>query len=172
MKFLRILPVKKPTRGTNVAAGIDFFVPECTKEFIEMFKEKNPNIELRIEYNRIYDDGIIVVGPHERVNIPSGVKVEVPHGYALIAYNKSGVSLKYGLDIGASVVDEDYKGQIHLSLVNTSDDIVYIKTGQKIVQFILLPVNYEMPEEVDSEEKLFTRESQRGEGCFGSTGEK
>lgn len=172
MKFLRVLNVKAPTRGTSVAAGIDFFVPECTKEFIEMFKEKNPNIELRTEYNHMYDDGTIVLGPHERVNIPSGIKAEVPHGYALIAYNKSGVSLKYGLDIGASVVDEDYKGQIHLSLVNTSDDIVYINCGQKIVQFVLIPVNYEMPEEVNSEEELFTRDSERGEGAFCSTGEK
>ena len=164
MKFLKTLDVKSPTRGTSVAAGIDFFVPENTESFIAAFKEKNPTIHI--------DNNGINLGPHERVNIPSGIKANVPQGYALIAYNKSGVSLKYGLDVGASVVDEDYQGVIHLSLVNTSEDIVNIDFGQKIIKFILLPVNYELPEEVTSETELFTRESDRGAGAFGSTGEK
>lgn len=164
MKFLKTLAVKSPTRGTPVAAGIDFYVPDNTQKFRDAFIEKNPNIEIR--------DNCIVVGPHERVNIPSGIKVEVPDGYALIAYNKSGVSLKYGLDVGATVVDQDYTGVIHLSLVNTSEDIVKIEYGQKIIQFVLIPVLYDMPEEVETEAELFTRESERGSGAFGSTGEK
>ena len=163
MKIYKTLSVKSPTRGTKVAAGIDFYVPENTEEFIEAFKEKNPNIYI--------DLAGIVLHPHERVNIPSGIKAEVPHGYALIAFNKSGVSLKYGLDVGASVVDEDYEGVIHLSLVNTSNEDVSIGYGQKIIQFVLLPVNYEMPEEVFTLEDLFTRESERKAGAFGSTGE-
>ena len=164
MKILKTLDVKTPIRGTSVAAGIDFFVPENTEEFIKLFKEKNPTIQIN-------EEGIIL-GPHERVNIPSGIKVEVPTGYALIAYNKSGVSLKYGLDIGASVVDEDYQGVIHLSLVNTSEDIVKIEYGQKIIQFILIPVFYDTIEEVKTEEELFTRDSIRKDGAFGSTGNK
>lgn len=164
IKFMKVMDVKSPARGTSVAAGLDFFVPEWSPEFVSAFKEKNANIQINA-------DGIIL-GPHERVNIPSGIKMEVPHGYALIAYNKSGVSLKYGLDIGASVVDEDYKGVIHLSLVNTTNDLVKIDFGQKIIQFVLIPVLYEQPEEVKTEEELFTRESERGEGGFGSTGVK
>lgn len=164
MKILKTLNVKTPTRGTSVAAGLDFFVPEDTFEFRIAFYQKNPNIAIN-------NDGITLY-PHQRVNIPSGIKAEVPHGYALIAYNKSGVSLKYGLDIGASVVDEDYKGVIHLSLVNTSKLPVKIEFGQKIIQFLLIPVLYEGVEEVNSEEELFTRESERGEGGFGSTGTK
>ena len=164
MKYLKVMDVKSPTRGTAVAAGIDFYVPENTEEFVAAFKEKNPEIQI--------DVNGIVLGPHERVNIPSGIRVEVPHGYALIAYNKSGVSLKYGLDIGASVVDEDYQGIVHLSLVNTTDNIVRIEYGQKIIQFVLLPVNYEMPEEVESITDLYVRESDRGTGGYGSTGEK
>ena len=164
MKFYKTLEVKSPTRGTPVAAGIDFFVPNNTEEFVTAFKEKNPNIQI--------DAFGIVLGPHERVNIPSGIRAEVPEGHALIAFNKSGVSLKYGLDVGATVVDEDYQGVIHLSLVNTSEDIVRIEYGQKIIQFVLIPVNYEMPLEVDTEEELFTRNSKRGSGAFGSTGTK
>lgn len=164
MKFYKTLDVKSPTRGTKVAAGIDFFVPEATDAFTTAFEEKNPNIKL--------NSTGFMLKPHERVNIPSGIKAQVPEGYALIAFNKSGVSLKYGLDVGATVVDEDYTGVIHLSLVNTSDNEVRIEYGQKIIQFILLPVNYEMPEECKTEEEVFTRESERGSGAFGSTGEK
>lgn len=166
IKILKTMKVKTPTRGTAVAAGIDFYVPELTEEFITAFKEKNPTVEIREFFQ-----GGIVLRPHQRVNIPSGIKVEIPHGYALIAYNKSGVSLKYGLDIGASVVDEDYKGVVHLSLVNTSEEEVIIEYGQKIIQFLLIPVNYALVKEIESEEELFTRGSERGEGGFGSTGE-
>lgn len=164
MKILKTLNVKTPNRGTSVAAGLDFFVPEDSLEFRNAFYEKNPNVALN-------NDGI-TLQPHQRVNIPSGIKAEVPQGYALIAYNKSGVSLNYGLDVGATVVDEDYEGVIHLSLVNTSNDKVQIKFGQKIIQFLLIPVLYEKVELVESEEDLFTRNSERGEGGFGSTGDK
>ena len=128
LKIFKTLSVKTPVRGTSGSAGLDFFVPENTEEFLSAFKEKNPYIQLNASG--------IVLGPHERVNIPSGIKAEIPHGYALVAHNKSGVSLRYGLDIGASVVDEDYEGVIHLSLVNTSEDIVLIEFGQKIIQFL------------------------------------
>lgn len=164
IKFLKVMDVKSPARGTSVAAGCDFFVPNDTQEFRDAFYAKNPNIALN-------NDGI-TLNPHERVNIPSGLKVEIPHGYALIAYNKSGVSLKYGLDVGATVVDEDYKGVVHLSLVNTSNEKVRIEFGQKIIQFVLIPVLYADVVEVNSEEELFTRDSERGEGGFGSTGTK
>lgn len=163
IKFMKVMDVKSPNRGTSVAAGLDFFIPENTEAFVEAFKAKNPDIQI--------DNNGIVLGPHERMNVPSGIKAEVPQGYALIAYNKSGVSLKYGLDVGATVVDEDYKGVIHLSLVNTSNDLVHIDFGQKIIQFVLLPVLYAQPVEVFSEDELFTRESERGEGGFGSSGE-
>ncbi len=162
MKFLKMYDVKSPTRGTPFSAGIDFFVPENTQEFIEAFKEKNKDIN-------ITENGFIVE-PQKRVNIPSGIKTEFDENYALIAFSKSGVSLKYGLDVGATVVDSDYTGIIHLSLVNTSDEPVEIKFGQKIIQFVLIPVNYAMPAEVTSEEELFTRQSERGSGGFGSTG--
>ena len=162
IKFIKIMDVKSPSRGTSVAAGIDFYIPYNTEEFQKAFIEKNSDIEI--------DASGIILMPHTRVNIPSGIKVEIPHNHALIAYNKSGVSLKYGLDVGASVVDEDYKGVIHLSLVNTSNECVKLEYGQKIIQFLLIPVAYDEVVEVKFEDELFTRDSERGSGGFGSTG--
>lgn len=164
MKYIKTLEVKSPNRGTSKSAGIDFFIPENTYEFSQAFIDKNPNVKI--------DDIGITVAPHQRVNIPSGIRANVPEGFALIAYNKSGVSLKYGLDIGASVVDEDYQGVIHLSLVNTSEEAIHIEYGQKIIQFILLPVFYDILEEVENESECFTETTERGYGAFGSTGTK
>lgn len=162
LKYYKVFDVKSPSRGTTRSAGIDFYVPEFTEEFKKLFIEKNPTIA--------YDSSQICLYPHERVNIPSGIKVEIPEGYALIAFNKSGIATKTGLDIGASVVDEDYTGIVHISLTNTTDNPIFIKYGQKIVQFVLIPVNYAGLLEVDSEDILFTRASERGAGGFGSTG--
>lgn len=143
MKFCKIRDVKSPQRSHETDAGIDFFIPNDFK--------------------------CRVIHAHSSINIPSGIKAKIPHGYALIAFNKSGIATKLGLDVGANVVDEGYQGEIHLHLFNTTDSSVQIEPGQKIIQFILVPVNYEIPEEV-SEDELFDSKSDRGEGGFGSTG--
>lgn len=160
MKVAKIRNVKLPTRGTELSAGIDFYVPEFDEGFKKSYKQKNNGIELT---------DLINLEPGDRTLIPSGIKVEVPKGYALIAYNKSGVSTKFGLDILASVVDEDYQGEIHLSLVNTSNEKVYIEPGQKIIQYILIPMFYDTIQEVNLDE-IHLQDTQRGSGGFGSTG--
>ena len=91
----------------------------------------------------------------------------MPRGYALIAFNKSGVATKQGLSVGACVVDEDYEGEIHLHMINTSDKDQTVATGQKLVQFVLMPVSYIDVEEVA---ELPNRNTERGSGGFGSTG--
>ena len=141
MKIQKLRNVKTPSRGTEASAGIDFYVPE---EF-----------------------ETTVLKPGESVLIPSGIKAQVPRGYALVAFNKSGVAVKQGLSVGACVVDEDYEGEIHLHMINTSDKDQTIVTGQKLVQFVLIPVGYLDILEVD---ELPNRNTQRGAGGFGSTG--
>src|SRR5574344_675222 len=112
--FTTVRDVKAPVRAHSSDGGIDFFVPNDVKE--------------------------IKVGPHGSVLIPSGVKVIVPSGYALIAMNKSGVATKKKLIVGACVVDEGYTNEVHIHLINTSDDecCVDINPGDKIVQFVLV----------------------------------
>ena len=142
MKITRIKDVKLPNRGTSRSAGIDFFIP-----------------------NDFLSSEIL---PGDSIKILSGIKASVPTGYALIAFNKSGVALS-GLQVGACVVDEDYQGEISLHLINTSNNIIKVNPGQKITQFILLPVFYDSIEEVSLED-LYEEVSDRGEGAFGSTG--
>lgn len=166
MKFAKIRDVKSPCRGTSKSAGIDFFVPNYSEEFLKIFQEKNPNCPFRKQ-------DYFVIRPHEMVLIPSGVKCAIPEGFGLFVNNKSGVATKKGLTFMANVIDEDYEGEIHISLLNTTDEPISVFWGEKIVQMVLIEMNYELPEECSIEElqKIFkSRNSERGEGGFGSTG--
>lgn len=144
MKISKIRDVKTPVRGTPLSAGLDFFVPN---DF----------------------PGIHYLLPGDAVNIPSGIKMKVPHGFALVFMNKSGVAVKKGLQVGACVVDEDYQGEVHLHVRNISTDVQSINPGEKLVQALLLPVEY-CDVEVVEEDELYEEKTQRGEGGFGSTG--
>ena len=105
--------------------------------------------------------------------IPSGIKTWLPEGTALIAANKSGVATKKGLIFGAQVVDSDYAGEVHISIINVGTQSQVIECGDKLIQFIHTPVllsNLEMVD--DSEFNKLHNKSLRGEGGFGSTGTK
>jgi len=162
-KFSKVRDVKSPSRGTLLSAGLDFFVPEFSYEFMSAVIAKNANNSMVLSENRI------TINPHGSVLIPSGIKTCFPENYALIAFNKSGVCTSKQLLAGGCVVDADYEGELHIHLINTSAQDQYILYGQKIIQFILIPVSYINPIEVSINE-LFHRKSNRGEGGFGSTG--
>ncbi len=143
MKIAKTRDVKTPTRANNKDAGIDFYVPN--------------------------DFESTLVESGKSILIPSGIKVEVPTGYSLIAFNKSGVCSKTGLIVGACVVDETYQGEIHIHLINTNTINHVIDPSEKIVQFVLVPMFYDIIEEIDITE-IHQEESTRGDGGFGSTG--
>lgn len=143
LKVSRIGDVKLPVRGHDFDAGIDFFIPNN-------FQEKILNL----------GDSIL---------IPSGIKVNVPKGYMLKAENKSGVATKLGLQIGASVVDHGYQGEVLMHLTKITKGSIIIQPGQKIAQFILQPISTCKIKEV-SVNDLYESKSERGEGGFGSTG--
>ena len=140
MKIQKVRDVKTPTRGTSKSAGLDFYIPN--------------------------DYHTVELYPQTSENVPSGIKVEIPEGYSLIAFNKSGLALQ-GLQVGAVVVDEDYQGELHLHVTNIGFRSVMLEPGMKLVQFLLLPVLYEQVELV---EYFLKKESERKEGGFGSTG--
>lgn len=146
LRFAKTRLVKSPQRGTAGSAGIDFFIPDSFED--------------------------VKLAPGERINIPSGIKVDVPEGFALIAFNKSGVAHKKGLIVGACVVDSDYQGEIHISLINTSlVEYQSLQAGDKIVQFLLMPVVHCGLEQVYTG-WLFDEVTDRGAKGFGSTGSK
>ena len=139
--------VKTPEYGTKESAGIDFFVPD--------------------DYNKKQEK---LLYPNCSELIESGIKLSIPKGYMLCAFNKSGVSLKQGLQVGAQIIDSDYQGEIHLHVINISKNYTKIIPGQKLVQFVLLKTPEVYINKVKKEQYLFNNISERAEGAFGSTG--
>jgi dUTP pyrophosphatase len=180
IKFLKVRDVKSPTRAYEFDAGIDFYVPEFNKEFLEDLADKNQGRDLEMRDAEV--NPYIAIPAHSRIMIPSGIKCRMDSpGRALIAANKSGVAVKTGLVFGAQVVDYTYKGEIHLSLINTTDREILITPGQKIIQFLEMPVftsEVEIVEAVSEDmdeitEKFYEGlQDDRGEGGFGSTDKK
>ena len=150
MRIAKIRDVKTPTRANSTDAGIDFFIPNS-------WNDQSHHIQW--------------LKPGESVLIPSGIKVDVPEGFALIAFNKSGVAVKKNLHAGACVVDHGYQGELHLNLTNVGDTEQSISAGDKIIQFVLLPLGHWSVDEV-AEDELYETVSSRGEGGFGSSGTK
>lgn len=170
----KIRKVKTPSRGTPKSAGLDFFIPEDLPQ-AEM-SEINNGINSGAGFVCEGSENKTVVtsislAPGKSVLIPAGVKVKVPNGYSLIFFNKSGVGSKKKLDVLASVVDQDYEGEVHLNVVNNGFETQILTAGQKLVQGILLPVFYAPVKEYKTSEEMYSgSSSQRGEGGFGSTG--
>lgn len=170
--YARTRNVKQPERGTSRSAGIDFFMPEFTDNFLSDLIAKNPNYSQLRPGNYSYyiptNEKKILLAPHERLMIPSGIKIRGHANIAINAHNKSGIATKKGLGILACVVDEDYQGELHVSLVNTSNFIIEIAEHEKLIQWLEIKVDYSELEEV-KENELFTEETERGTGGFGST---
>lgn len=171
MKYSLVRNVKEPNRAHQTDAGIDFYVPVFDDKFKQDVKTKN-----EINYGGIYFDGdseneYICVAPGYRVLIPSGIHVKVPSGYALIAFNKSGVASKKGFIVGAAVVDQCYEGQVHINVINSGKSVQHINQNEKLVQFILVKIGSELPERVEFED-LYETNSARGAGGFGSSDHK
>lgn len=196
MNFAKVRTVKSPNRGTSKSAGIDFYVPQVwdeeNEEFIKEFDEQfEKDLAAKNQHDSITwnNDGIRLY-PHQRVMIPSGIhvnledvirvfnmidtpmgRINLRFGIMLTAHNKSGVGTKKGLDRLAEVVDEDYQGELHISVVNTSNNMILIAPGDKLIQFIEEPVILTEPKEVPIG-ALYTNTTERGDGGFGSTDEK
>jgi dUTPase len=165
--------VKAPVRDAG-NAGVDFYIPNKTDAFVAAFTEKNSPENALIEHCNASGNDYIVIPAHGRANIPSGIRSFIPANVALEAQNKSGIASKYGLVYGASVVDANYQGIIHISLINTTDKVVSLPLGMKAVQFLprvidISPIEVYNNISLDEFYKDFEF-SNRGEGAFGSTG--
>jgi dUTP pyrophosphatase len=99
--------------------------------------------------------------------VTTGISIELPEGcYGRIA-PRSGLAAKHGLDVGAGVIDADYRGVIQVILFNHSDEKYTIRVGDRIAQLILeQALCHVQVQQVDA-----LSETVRAEGGFGSTGQ-
>lgn len=138
-----------PTYGSNGAAGLDLsaysehVVPARTRKLIPT--------------------GLCVQWINDIETEESEEKVE---DYYLRIAPRSGLSVKHSIDIGAGVVDSDYRGEVKVCFINNSDSDYQIAHGDRIAQGILERiVRFGSIDVVDE-----LVETIRGEGGFGSTG--
>ena len=173
LKICKIREVKTPSRAHDTDAGIDFYVP--TDLTIEDMQPKFETAGCALK--TIKDDqghiSKFILRSGESVLIPSGIKMKVPEGHMLQFRNKSGIAAKRHLLVGSEIVDVGYEGEAHINLHNVGSTPQEINAGDKIVQGVLVPVNFAQTEVIEAEEELFAgSKSARGEGGFGSSGTK
>jgi dUTP pyrophosphatase len=127
-----------PVRGSAFAAGYDLFAAHAG-----------------------------IVPARGKALIKTNIAIQLPSGtYGRVA-PRSGLAWKHSIDVGAGVIDEDYRGDVGVILFNFSDTDFAIAEGDRIAQLIL--EKYAVADVVEAEE---LEDSVRGAGGFGSTGVK
>ena len=124
-----------PTRGSKLAAGYDLY--------------------------SAYD---CEVPAHGKFCVKTDLQISVPSGcYGRIA-PRSGLTVKHFIDIGAGVIDEDYRGNVIVVLFNFGDTDFKVKKGDRIAQLILEQIYYAELQELSTLDN-----TDRGSKGFGST---
>lgn len=103
--------------------------------------------------------------PYSRRLVDTGLMMAIPYGYYGRIAPRSSLAITYSIDIGAGVIDPDYRGEIKVLMINNSNQKYMVKKGDKIAQLILEKV---LITEVKVVRQLNT--TIRGSGGFGSTG--
>jgi deoxyuridine 5'-triphosphate nucleotidohydrolase len=111
----------------------------------------------------------VTVGAGERALIPTGLTIALPPGYELQIRPRSGLALRHGITLPNTpgTIDEDYRGEIGVIVLNTGAEAFVIERGARIAQAVLAPVSRAVWQEVDSLDTTV-----RATGGFGSTGIK
>ncbi|XP_021262988.1 deoxyuridine 5'-triphosphate nucleotidohydrolase, mitochondrial isoform X1 [Numida meleagris] len=106
-----------------------------------------------------------VIPPMEKAVVKTDIQIALPSGcYGRVA-PRSGLAAKHFIDVGAGVIDEDYRGNIGVVLFNFGKETFEVKKGDRIAQLICERIFYPELEEVQALD-----DTERGEGGFGSTG--
>ncbi len=105
--------------------------------------------------------------PFERKLVPTGIIIELPSGYEAQVRPRSGLSLKFGMTLINCVgtIDEDYRGEICVPMINLSNETYFISPGERIAQMVISQVQKAEILEVNE-----LTETVRASGGFGSTG--
>jgi len=137
LRFAKLTPnATAPTRGSKFAAGYDLY--------------------------SAYDYTIPATG---KAIAMTDIQIQLPVGcYGRVA-PRSGLAAKHHIDIGAGVIDIDYRGNVGVVMFNHSQQAFEVKKGDRIAQLICEQILYPELEEAKSLD-----ETERGEGGFGSTG--
>ncbi len=109
----------------------------------------------------------IEIKPNEIKLIPTGLYLEIPHGYEVQVRPRSGLALKSGITVlnTPGTIDSDYRGELNVILINHSKTPFVVENGMRIAQIVVQPV---IKAVFELQEQL--AETIRGSQGFGHTG--
>ena len=112
----------------------------------------------------LYSPVSVIIPPNQRLLVRTGIACAIPPGWCGQIWPRSGMATKQGVDRLAGLIDADYRGEVHVSLINHGLDPVEIRAGDRIAQMIIVPCLLE------SELVHVLPATDRGVNGFGSTG--
>jgi len=114
-------------------------------------------------------DTPVELKPLERKLIPTGLKIELERGFEAQVRPRSGISIKHGISLVNCVgtIDEDYRGEVCVPVINLSNETYTIQPNERIAQMVIAKVERAKIEVVTS-----LSETARAAGGFGSTGKQ
>lgn len=116
---------------------------------------------------RAHLEETVMLEPLQRFLVPTGIFLEIPAGYEVQIRPRSGLALKNGITClnSPGTIDSDYRGELHVLLVNLSKEVFSINNGDRIAQLVVA--------KVERAELLMVQElnvTERAAGGFGHTG--
>tara|TARA_B100000401_G_C52138749_1_gene408449 strand:- start:57 stop:497 length:441 start_codon:yes stop_codon:yes gene_type:complete len=114
-------------------------------------------------------DKDVNINPGEVEIIPTGLAVSIPKGFEIQIRPRSGLAAKNKISVlnTPGTIDSDYRGELKVILINLGQEKFKVENGLRIAQMVLCPIIHAKLEEVDE-----LKDTERGEGGFGSTGTK
>lgn len=115
----------------------------------------------------IDDDEAVIFKPGEWHLVPTGLVMELPKGYEAQVRPRSGLALKHGVTVlnSPGTIDEDYRGEVMVMLINLGKATFVITRGERIAQMVISPVTH-----AELVASVAVSATARGSGGFGSTG--
>jgi dUTP pyrophosphatase len=109
------------------------------------------------------------IAPGSRELVPTGVSIALPSGFVGLIHPRSGLALKHGVTVlnSPGTIDAGYRGEIMVTLYNSSSELFEVEKGDRIAQLLIQKV-----ERADFIAVEQLPDSDRGQAGFGSTGKK
>ncbi len=109
----------------------------------------------------------LTLDPGARSLVPTGLCIQLPSGHEGQVRPRSGLAVKHGITLlnTPGTIDEDYRGEVRVLMVNLGAEPFVVEPGMRIAQLVVAPVT-----QVEVEEAQELDQSTRGAGGFGSTG--
>jgi len=191
----RVRDVKMPQRANATDSWIDLFIPNNIKELKEASNcVFTPKEAISEEEQKILKEEKFNLETWE-ITIPAGYGILIPSWlkmvllkkefwritevwekdwitFDIVAHNKSWVATKKNLIVWAQVIDEPYRGEVHIHLINASKFDTKVQVWDKITQVIIRQLNTSYTLELTEDEYKEYENTSRWAGGFGSTGTK